>query len=106
MGISPTNDNFYLDELSDDILENILSLPPSELNDYLNTLIERFFPEASKEQIPTLIKAYKSSFVLERIYRTNPIIYEGFTCLYTRNGLIKEIMNDLYTIKPEKMTVH
>ena len=96
----------YLDTLEDSELDEILSYTQDELDIYLDALIEHFYPYAVPAEITPLKTAYKSSFALESFYRSTDLLYQGFTCLYTKTGLIKEMVNDLYEIPPAKIILH
>lgn len=103
-----TDSYFYLYDLEDTVLNSILKLPIQELDNYIYALICRFYPYTAKtsEYYKQLEKAYKSSFVLEKLYRTNDILAENYTAIYTRTGLIREVVLDLYSITPDKVAIH
>ena len=88
--------NLY--ELKDDILENILSLEEKEKTLYIHQLIEKFFPTviANSEQYGNLQLSYRSSFNLEKLFRSDPLFHETFTLIYTRSGLVRDAVNDMY----------
>lgn len=97
--------HLYLYELTDDQLDKILYLSQEELDSYINSLIDRFYTnkDVNKQELE---KAYKASFVLEKLYRANNILHSNYTCIYTKTGLIREIVSDLYALAPEKTTIH
>jgi hypothetical protein len=85
-----------------------MSLPPKELDEYVYALISRFYPKALNEvaQYNELKKAYKSSFAIEKIYRVNSLLSNNYTAIYTKTGLIREIVLDLYGIGNEKVVIN
>ncbi len=89
---------FQLYNLEDDKLDLILSLNDTDSNIYVNALIEKFYPDIdSKSEIHAdLMVAYRSSFVAERFYRSNLVFQSGFQAVYTRTGLIRNLINDIY----------
>lgn len=100
--------DFYLYELDDTTLDFILSLSYKELDDYVYALICRFYPKLEKtdERYHKLKKAYKASFALEKIYRVNYLLSNNYTAIYTKTGLIKEVVLDLYNIGMEKIVIN
>ncbi len=87
---------------------HILRLPVEELDSYIYALICRFYPSAQKdsERYKQLENAYKASFVLEQLYRSNDILSDYYTGIYTKTGLIREIVLDLYSIGTDKVAIH
>ena len=39
---------------------------------------------------------YRSSWLLEKLYRANPVFKESFTFVYTKTGLVRNMISDLY----------
>lgn len=103
-----TDSYFYLHELEDEVLDEILQLPFKELDSYIYALICRFYPTVQKnsESYEALSKAYKAGFVLEKLYRSNDMLSESYTAIYTKTGLLREMVNDLYSIGTEKVAIH
>lgn len=103
-----TDSYFYLHELEDETLDEILQLPFEELDEYIYALICRFYPTTLKhsEAYVNLTNAYKASFVLEKLYRTNEVLIDNYTAIYTRTGLLRELVNDLYAIGTDKVAIH
>jgi len=97
---------FNLHKLSDEKLENILLMSETATNIYIHTLIEKHYPqvEVNSDTYTSLKIGYKSSFVLERYYRTNLTVQRGFTAVYTRTGLIRNIINDIYYTEDDLIT--
>ena len=64
--------NFLLEDIPDEGLDQILSLPPKGKSLYFTRLAKQFydFPEDSDE-FTDLVESYISSFYLEKMYRTN-----------------------------------
>lgn len=103
-----TDSYLYLHELDDDILNYILELSPEELDSYIYALICRFYTTVEKdtERYEQLVQSYKSSLVLEKLYRANNVLSKNYTAIYTKTGLIREIVLDMYAIGMEKLAVH
>jgi hypothetical protein len=109
IGNRVSNDrSFYLFELDDDTLNFILELRETELDRYIHALICRFYYKHLKndDYYNKLVKAYKSSFILEKLYRVNSSFNKNYTAIYTKTGLIREIVSDLYHIGTEKTSVN
>lgn len=90
-------DNFFLSDLPTKQLKRIIELEESKKYRYFAQLIQRFYPDASDSTKAHLLAAYYSSFALEYIYRNQPVINSSFTCIYTSTGLLRELVNDLYS---------
>ncbi len=103
-----TDSFFYLHELEDETLVHILKLPAKELDSYIYALICRFYPTVQKdsERYKRLEDSYKASFVLEQLYRSNNMLSEYYTGIYTKTGLIREIVLDIYSIGTDKVAIH
>lgn len=100
--------DFYLYELDNTTLDFILSLSKKELDDYIYALICRFYPKVkvTDEKYHQLKKAYKASFAVEKIYRVNSLLSDNYTAIYTKTGLVKEIVLDIYSIGMEKVVIN
>ena len=100
--------NFYLYELDDTTLDFILSLSIKELDEYVYALICRFYPsvDISDEKYKELVKSYKASFAIEKIYRVNSLISNNYTAIYTKTGLVRELVLDIYNIGTEKVVIN
>ena len=92
------NKDYKLYELSDEVLNNILSLSGEEEAVYIDSLIERFYGniDLDENQYEQLYVAYKSSFILEKFYRNNLEFQKGFQAIYTKTGFIREIVNESF----------
>lgn len=103
-----TDSYFYLHELEDEVLNEILQLPFEELDSYIYALICRFYTTIPKssDRYTKLAEAYKASFILEKLYRSNEMLSDNYTAIYTKTGLIREMVNDLYSIGTEKVAIH
>jgi len=88
--------NLFLNALSNEQIEDILALSDEEQHHYYLQLIRRFYPGSSKEDKMRLMYAYKGSFELEYILRTESLLAKSFTCVYTKTGMIREVSNDLF----------
>lgn len=100
--------SFYLYELDDTTLDFIMSLQVKELDEYVYALICRFYSNIPKEdeRYKQLKSAYKTSFALEKIYRVNSLLGNNYTAIYTKTGLIRELVLDIYNIGNEKVVIN
>lgn len=87
---------FSLYELSDDRLNYILSMPEQDRVVYIGTLIKKFYPKLPENDYTPILIGYDSSFIAEKIYRSNKLLQEGFTVVYTKTGMIRNIINDRF----------
>ena len=103
-----TDSFFYLYELEDEVLDHIINLPSAELDSYIYALICRFYTnvEVDSEYYKSLYNSYKASIVLEKLYRVNSVLANQYTAIYTKTGLIREIVLDLYSIGTEQLAIH
>lgn len=98
--------DLYLYDLSDEKLDNILNLSEDNLHYYINSLILRFYKDVDTDTYIKLKNAYKGSFVLEKLYRTNSLLVQNYTAIYTKTGLMRELVSDLYSLDAEKLAIH
>lgn len=99
----------YLYDLDDSTLDFILQLPREELDKYVSALISRFYGDISDsetEHINELRHSYKASFATEKLYRVNSLINKNYTAIYTKTGLLRELVLDIYGIGPEKVVIN
>ena len=103
-----SDSHFYLHELDEEVLDEILQLSFEELDKYIYALICRFYPNVIKdsEKYVAISNSYKSGFILERLYRSNPMLSKYYTAIYTKTGLVRELVLDLYAIGTEKVAIH
>ena len=96
--------NLY--EVEEATIDYILALSEVERLTYYSTLIDKFYPNITKEthNFDKLLCAYETSFVVEKIYRNNKIFKEGFTNVYTQTGLLRNIISDLYFTDDDLIT--
>jgi len=96
-----------LAEMDEKTLDYVLTRSPEERQRYFSGLIINHFPKISQEteQFLQLLVGYECSFMLEKLYRNNLHLREGFTPIYTQTGLIREIVNDIY-MHDDKLKVH
>lgn len=89
---------FSLGNLSDDRLNYILSMDLDEKTVYFSSLIEKYYPNAVglEEEQSRIMNAYNSSFIAEKLYRSNKAFASSFTVVYTKTGLIRDVVNDIY----------
>jgi len=98
---------FELFNLEEETINYVLSLPDEEKTGYFHVLITRFYKEQdlSSEKYKELQIAYRASFMLEKIYRNNKYLKEGFRPVYSKTGLIRDLTNDLYFVA-DNLRVH
>lgn len=96
---------FLLEDLPDENLDQILSLPPQAKSQYFAKLAKQFYdlPEGS-DDFKDLVESYISSFYVEKMYRTNRFFNEKFTPIYTQTGLIRNIWGDLFFTDDDLIT--
>lgn len=91
----------YLHELSLEVIKKVNSMKDQEKTTYFLNLISRFYPTADLETKQKLLYAYNGSFYLEEVYREVVKLSGAFTAVYTRTGLIRELVNDIYFMEEE-----
>lgn len=98
---------FELFNLEEDTLNYVLSLPEEAKTGYFHTIITRYYNEddLSSEKYKELQLAYRASFMLEKIYRNNKYLKDGFRPVYSKTGLIRDLTNDIYFIA-ENLHIH
>lgn len=97
-----SNDShLYLHELSTDTIKDINRLDQDSKATYFMNLISRFYPNAEGETVTNLASAYYGSFMMEEKVRTYPGLAQAFTVVYTKTGLIREVVNDIYFLQEE-----
>ena len=98
--------SFLLEDLPDENLDQILSLPPKGKGHYFSRLIKNFYPDHKEdsEEYSKLLEAYVSSFYLEKLYRSNRFFNESFTPVYTSTGLIRNIVADIFFTDDDLIT--
>lgn len=96
---------FLLEDIPDEALDQILSLPPKGKSLYFTKLAKEFydFPEDS-EEFSNIVESYISSFYLEKMYRSNRFFNEKFTPIYTQTGLIRNVWSDLFFTDDDLIT--
>jgi hypothetical protein len=100
------NKSFVLENLSDESLDAILSLPLDRKASYFTGMIKSFYPKVEEDtpEFDNLIGTYVSSFYVEKIYRSNRFFNEKFTPIYTSTGLIRNIIADMYYADDDLIT--
>lgn len=98
--------NLYLYDIPDDTLDDIINMGDESLDVYIQALIEKFYGEVDSIEKIKLTNMYKASFTLEKIYRLYPEIHNNFTAIYTKTGLVRELVSDLYYIETDKLSVN
>lgn len=90
--------DFNLYEMDEHRLEAILKLDEEHFAIYIGQIINKFYPETlpGTPEFIVLLIGYKASFEAERLYRTNTFIHKGFRVVYTKTGLIRNFINEIY----------
>lgn len=93
-----TDEELNLYKLDDNTLNTILSMEEKDKTLYIHHLIEKFFPSIipNSDEYGDLQLSYRSSFKLEKLYRSDPVFHETFTLVYTQHGLVRDAVNDMY----------
>ena len=97
---------FILQDLPNESLDAVLSLPPEQKSRYFEAMVETFYPNLPKNsaEYEEMVATYLSSFCVEKIYRSNRFFNEKFTPIYTATGIIRNIISDLYYSDDELVT--
>jgi hypothetical protein len=95
-----------LEDLSDEILDTILSLHPKDRATYFEKMAKNYYPHTKpdSDDFHSLIEAYNSSFYVEKLYRTNRFFNEKFTIVYTETGLVRNAICDLFFADDDLIT--
>ena len=90
--------NKKLSSLNEKNIQLKTTLEEKEKTLYIHQLIEKFFPPvvANSDQYGDLQLSYRSSFKLEKLFRSDPLFHETFTLVYTQSGLVRDAVNDIY----------
>lgn len=93
-----TNNTLILEDLPDESLNSVLSLSSDLKIKYFSAMVDTFYPniEKNNEEYINMIEYYISCFYVEKLYRSNRFFNEKFTPIYTKTGLIRDIVADLY----------
>lgn len=97
---------FELQHLSDTELNNIIGLSYDSKVSYFTAMIKNYYPhtEIDSDKFFDILETYMSSFYLEKLYRSNRFFNEKFTPIYTKTGLIRNIIADLYFTEDDLIT--
>lgn len=87
-----------LHELPDSTLNRVLGLDFASKGDYFAMLVKQFYPKikVDSDKYKEMLGYYLSSFYVEKLYRSNMFFNEKFTVVYTKTGLIRNIIADQY----------
>jgi hypothetical protein len=90
--------HFMLNEVEEVQLDSVLSLNDAGKTVFFDKLIKQYYPHAleDSELYSTLQIQYRSCWMTEKIYRNNVFFKECFSVVYTKTGLIRDIINDMY----------
>ncbi len=90
--------DFNLYEMSEHKLESILKLDNDSFDIYIGQIINKFYSKVlpGTPEFESLLIGYKASFEAERLYRTNISLHKGFRVIYTKTGLIRNFINEIY----------
>ena len=96
-----------LASLNEEDLNYFLSLSEKGKVEIISNLIKYHYAkvEIGSSTYQDLFNAYKGSWVLEKVYRNNQYLREGYTLIYTKTGIIRELTSDIY-MDMGKLLVH
>ena len=99
-------DPLQVNEMDGANLQVILTLSEDERLLYINNLIKKYYPniDFNTEVYFNIQKSYIGSFNLENIFRQSEEAKRAFTPIYTKTGLIRNIVNDLFFMPQELIT--
>jgi hypothetical protein len=97
---------FILQDLPDESLDAVLSLPITQKTNYFIAMAKTFYPKTPEDstEFEELVASYVSSFYVEKLYRSNRFFNEKFTPIYTGTGLIRNIIADMYYADDDLIT--
>ena len=95
-----------LSEIENDTLNFLISMPIEDKKAYFHKLIETIYPKSmnNENEYEDLLESYISSIYVEKLYRSNRFFQESFTMIYTKTGLIRNIVNDIYFLEDDLIT--
>jgi len=90
--------SLVLNEITEDKIDTVLSLNETGKSIFFDSLISQHYPhiEKTSREYNELQLNYRSCWMMEKIYRNNDFMKECFSVVYTKTGLIRDIINDLY----------
>jgi len=99
-------EQLILENVAEEALDHILSLPPEGKTLYFSKLAKKFYPKVDEksEEFKNILESYVSSFYVEKMYRSNRFFNEKFIIVYTQTGLIRNIWSDLYYTDDDLIT--
>ena len=99
-------EELILENLPEDVLDHVLSLPPEAKTVYFTKLTKKFYPKIDQksDEFTNIVESYVSSFYVEKMYRSNRFFNEKFIIVYTQTGLIRNVWSDLYYTDDDLIT--
>ena len=99
-------EQLILENLPEDVLDHVLSLPPEAKTVYFTKLTKKFYPKINErsDEFKNIVESYVSSFYVEKMYRSNRFFNEKFIIVYTQTGLIRNVWSDLYYTDDDLIT--
>ena len=99
-------EQLILENLPEDVLDHVLSLPPEAKTVYFTKLTKKFYPKIDQksDEFTNIVESYISSFYVEKMYRSNRFFNEKFIIVYTQTGLIRNVWSDLYYTDDDLIT--
>ena len=97
---------FVLQDLEDESLDAVLSLPLENKTNYFTAMVKTYYPniQVNSQEFENLVTSYVSSFYVEKLYRSNNIFNKKVTPIYTSTGLIRNIIADMYYADDDLIT--
>lgn len=99
-------EQLILENIPEEALDHILSLPPEAKTLYFTKLAKKFYPtiDDKSDRFRDILESYISSFYVEKMYRSNRFFNEKFVIVYTQTGLIRNVWSDLYYTDDDLIT--
>ena len=73
-------EQLILENIPEEALDHVLSLPPEAKTLYFTKLAKKFYPKIDQrsDEFKNIVESYVSSFYVEKMYRSNRFFNEKF----------------------------
>ena len=90
--------NFILEEMPDASLDTVLGFDIDKKTKYFTALASFHYKDIDEDsnEFIDILEMYMSSYYVEKLYRSNRFFSEKFTPIYTKTGIIRNIVSDMY----------
>lgn len=87
-----------LSDLAENKLDELLSCSEQNKNVILFHVIKYHYAklDVTSEDYSKLANSYKSSWILEKIYRNNGLVRQNYSPIYVNSGIIRDLVNNMY----------